>query len=83
MATLELSTDQIVRLVAQLPPAARWQVLTQIAAEASSDAAARSAKAELALRARATARGSDWDAMSEAERESLAAELVRDVRAGR
>ncbi len=71
MPTLDLSVDQVVTLFRQLPPETRHDALLALAHNSAADRAAAQLKAESKLRARATARGLDWDKLSEDERERL------------
>ena len=63
--------DQVVTLFRQLPPETRHDALLALAHNSAADRAAAQLKAESKLRARATARGLDWDKLSEDERERL------------
>lgn len=71
MPTLDLSVDQVVTLFRQLPPETRHDALVALAQDSTADRAAAQRKAAAKLRAQATARGLDWDKLSEDERERL------------
>lgn len=63
--------DQVVTLFRQLPPETRHDALLALAQNSVADRATAQRKAEAKLRAQATARGLDWDKLSEDERERL------------
>lgn len=81
MPTLELTDQQVVDLVKQLPPERKR---TAILALAEADPAQRDERmqyAENQLRHVCAERGRDWDALSEDEREAFIDDLVHEDRA--
>ena len=75
---MDLSVDQVVMLFRQLPPETRHDALVALAQDSAADRAAAQRKAEAKLRAQATARGLDWDKLSEDERERLVDEWLHE-----
>ena len=71
MSVLELSNDQVVSLVRQLPSPAKRAALLALAQEAGARREERMTFAETQLRQRARERGLDWDALDEAGREEF------------
>ena len=80
MASVELTTEQVVDLVRQLPPQSKRELLLALAGDVRSSRDARMAYAEEQLRRVCAEKGLDWDAMSEDERETFADELVHEDR---
>lgn len=80
MPILELTDQQVVDLVRQLPPERQRTALLALAAGASERRAQRFAHAEAELRKVCAARGVDWDKMSEGQRETLLDDLVHEDR---
>jgi hypothetical protein len=80
MASVELTTEQVVDLVRQLPVDRKREVLLALAVDAQSGRATRLAYAEDQLRRLCAKRGLNWDAMSNDEREALADDLVHEGR---
>lgn len=80
MATVELTTEQIVSLVRQLPPERKREVLLVLAGDSQTRRESRMTYAQEQLRRLCAERGLDWDAMSELEREDLADELIHEDR---
>ena len=78
MATLSLSDEQVVQLVKQLPPQAKQRVLLDLNAERDAWWQAAVREGETDMRRLATARGLDWNAMSEAEREAFVDKLLHE-----
>ena len=81
MPMLELTDQQVVDLVTQLPPERKR---TAILALADADAAQRDERlnyAEDQLRRACAERGRDWDKLSEDEREAFIDDLVHEDRA--
>ena len=78
MATLSLTDEQVVQLVKQLPPQSKQRVLTDLTAERDQWWQSTPREGEQDLRRLAAARGLDWDAMSEAQRESLVDDLLHE-----
>ena len=65
--TVELTTNQVVGFVQQMPPEERRTLLLAIAEQAAANREARIDHAEAQFRQLCTDRGLDWDAMTEAE----------------
>ena len=65
MASVELTNEQIVQLVRQLPAEAKRDVLLALAGEAQGRRHERMTLAAEQLRRRAAERGLNWDAMTE------------------
>lgn len=80
MPSLSLTTDQVVDLVKQLPPAERRTVLLALASEAHTRRADRMAQAEQRLRELAAERGQSWEAMDEEARELFIDDLLHEDR---
>jgi hypothetical protein len=80
MATVELTNQQIVDLVRQLPVEAKREVLFALAGDAQAGRDERMKLAAEQLRRLATQRGMKWDAMSEPEREALVDDLIHEDR---
>ncbi len=80
MASVELTTEQVIQLVRQLPADRKMDVLLALANESTSTQAERMAIAERQFRRRAVERGLDWDSMSDDEREYLADDLIHEDR---
>lgn len=78
--TVELTTDQIVSFVQQMPPEERQALLLTIAEQAAANRASRIARAEDKLRKLCAARGLNWDTMTEDEREELVDNLIHEDR---
>jgi hypothetical protein len=92
--TIELTDEQLVALLRQLPPARRQRVLAAAASDRSGHVSPPSAgqaaggadswwaatqrDAEAPLKRLAAEKGFDWDRMDEAGRKALAADLVED-----
>ena len=80
MASVELTNEQVVELVRQLPAEAKREVLLALADDAQSRRGERMAQAAEQLRQRAAERGLNWDAMNDNERQALVDDLVHEVR---
>ena len=78
--TVELTTDQIVSLVQQMPPGERQALLLKIAEQAAANGEARMAAAEAQFRQLCADRGLNWDTMTESERENFVDDLVHEDR---
>jgi len=83
MATVQLTTEQVIDLVRQLPPERKREVLFALASDSQSSPEGRMAVAEQQLRRLCDDRGLDWDTMSEDEREALADDLIHEDRSCR
>jgi hypothetical protein len=80
MPTLELTDQQVVELVKQLPPERKREALLALAEHAAERRDERMQLAESRLRRTCAERGLDWDQMSEEERESFVDDLVHEDR---
>lgn len=80
MPTLELTDQQVVALVKQLPPDQKRLALLALAEGAAARRDERMEFAQTQLRRVCAERGLDWDKMSEAERESFIDNLVHEDR---
>ena len=78
MATVTLTDDQVVQLVKQLPPQSKRRVLTDLTAERDQWWQTAAREGEQDMRRLATARGLDWDAMTEAQREVFVDDLLHE-----
>jgi hypothetical protein len=78
--TVELTTDQIVSFVQQMPPEERQALLLTIAEQAAANRASRMARAEDKLRQLCAPRNLNWDTMTEDEREGLVDSLIHEGR---
>ena len=78
--TVELTTDQVVGFVQQMPAEERRALLLAIAEQAAANREARIDHAEAQLRQLCTDRGLDWDVMTEAERENFVDDLIHEDR---
>ena len=76
--TIELTDEQIVSLLRQLPAARRKHVLELLRPEGDGWWAATQRDAEAPLKRLAAEKGFDWDRMSDAERKALACDLTDD-----
>jgi hypothetical protein len=79
MPSVELTNQQVVDLVRQLPAAGKRAALLALAGGAD-DRARRMQLVETRLRAIASERGLKWDEMSEAEREAFIDDLLHEDR---
>lgn len=80
MAILELSDQQVVGLLKQLPPAQKRAALLTLAEDAARGREERMVYAESQVRQLCERRGVDWDAMSDEARETLIDDLVHEDR---
>ncbi len=78
--TVELTTDQVVGFVQQMPAAERRALLLAIAEQAAANREARIDRAEIQLRQLCADRGLDWDKMTETEREDFVDDLIHEDR---
>jgi hypothetical protein len=76
MASVELTNEQIVELVRQLPIAAKRDVLLALPGDAQARRGERMALAAEQLRQRAAERGLNWDTMSDDDRQAHVDELT-------
>ena len=80
MPTLELTIEQVLALVQQLPPEQKRSVLLMLAEDARARREERLDYAEAQLRQLCAERGRDWGTMSEDEREAFIDDLVHEDR---
>ncbi len=78
--TLELTTDQVIDFVQQIPPEEKRAVLLALAEQAETSRAEGMDYAETQFRKLCASRGLDWDTMSEAERENFVDDLIHEDR---
>ena len=78
MPTLELTTEQVIELVKQLPPDRKREALLALAKDANGRRDERMAYAEQQLRRIAAERSLKWDAMTEDERETFIDDLLHE-----
>ena len=78
--TLELTTEQIINLVQQMPPEEKFLVVRALTKETSAEREARMKYAESKVRKVCAARGLDWDAMGEEERLDFINDIVHEDR---
>jgi hypothetical protein len=83
MASVELTTDQVIDLIRQLPSERKREVLLALASDAQQGRNERLLLAEQQLRNLAAQRGLNWDLMTEDEREALADDLIHEDRSCR
>lgn len=80
MPTLEVTDEQVVELVKQLPPVRQRAALMALAGDATARREERMKYGEEQLRRLCSGRGLDWDKMSEEQREALVDDLVHEDR---
>jgi hypothetical protein len=80
MPALQLTTEQVLDLVRQLPPEGRRSALMALASDGSSTREQRMEFAEEQLRRLCSERGLNWDQMSEDGREELVDDLTHEDR---
>jgi hypothetical protein len=80
MPSLELTDEQVIDLVRQLPPERQRAALLALAAGASDGRAERMNYAEDQLRRVCSDRGLEWDKMVEEEREAFIDDLMHEDR---
>jgi hypothetical protein len=80
MPTIQLTDEQVIELVKQLPPERKRAALLILAEAARAQRAARLDYAEAQLRRLCAERGQDWEAMSAEEREAFIDDLVHEDR---
>jgi hypothetical protein len=80
MATVELSTDQVVTLIRQLPPERKREVLLALTVGAERGRDERMTLAETEFRRLSAARKLNWDTMSDDERQAFVDELIHEDR---
>jgi len=80
MPTLELTEEQVIELVKQLPFASKQAVLKALGAERAAWWEETLTQGEQQMRRLCAERRLDWDRMSEEEREAFVDELVHEDR---
>ncbi|NEQ24847.1 MAG: hypothetical protein F6K28_38265 [Microcoleus sp. SIO2G3] len=78
MPMLELTVEQIIELVKQLPPQDKYAVLDAIKTEQDAWWEERVTRGEQEMRHISAERGLDWDKMSEEEREAFVDDLMHE-----
>ena len=78
--TLELTTEQIIDLVQQMPPEEKFLVVRALTKETPAEREERMKYAESKVRQLCTQRGLDWDAMTEDERLYFFDDIVHEDR---
>jgi hypothetical protein len=78
MSVLELSDEQVISLVRQLPAESKRAALLALAQDARAGREERLCFGEEHLRRAAATRGLDWDRLSEDEREGFVNELLHE-----
>jgi hypothetical protein len=81
MPKLELSNEQIVELILQLPPERQRAVLQMLSAARDAWWHRTIAEGERQMRHLCAERGLNWDGMTEEERESFVDNLIHEYRA--
>jgi hypothetical protein len=80
MPTLNLTEEQVIQLLEQLPPDRRTEILVRIAKDAGRFREENLEKGEEQLRRLAAARGLDWEKMTEEQRIALVDDLIHEDR---
>lgn len=80
MATVELTDEQVINLVRQMPPERKREILLALASDAQARRDQRMQYAEEQLRRRCVERGLQWDTMTEDEREVFVDDLIHEDR---
>jgi hypothetical protein len=83
MPTMTFTNRQVVDLVKQLPPKDKRAALLALAKGAAAQRQSRMGYAEGQLRQLCAARGLDWDAMADEEREAFIDDLLHEDTSGR
>jgi len=78
MSVLELTNDQVLSLMRQLPSARKREALLALAEEAETRHEERMRLAEAQLRRQCAERGLDWDRMAENQREEFVDRLLHE-----
>ena len=79
-ATIELTTEQLIDFIQQMPPKEKRSVLIALAERTSVGEEERMKYAESQVRQLCTSRGLNWDTMTEEEREDFIDDLVHEDR---
>lgn len=78
MPAIELTTEQVLELVRQLPPEGRRTAIMALASDGTGNRQQRLHYAEEQLRRLCSDRSLDWDRMSEDEREAFIDDLMHE-----
>jgi len=78
VSVLEISNEQVISLVRQLPPGFKRKALLELARDAQTRREERMQFAEAQLRRTCAERGLDWDLLSDNERESFVNDLLHE-----
>ena len=78
--TVNLTTEQIIDFMQQIPPEEKLVVLTTLAEQAHAEHAKQIEYGETKMRKLCAARGLDWDAMTEEERIDFIDDIVHEDR---
>ncbi len=78
--TVNLTTEQIIDFIQQIPPEEKIALLTTLAEQAHAEHTEQIQYGEAKVRKICTARGLDWDAMTEEERIDFIDDLVHEDR---
>ena len=78
--TLELTTEQVIDLVQQMPPEEKFLVVRALTKETPSERAERMKYAESKVRQVCAERGLDWDAMTDEKRLYFIDDIVHEDR---
>ena len=78
--TVNLTTEQIIDFIQQIPPKEKLAVLTKLAEQAHTEHTEQIKYGEAKVRKVSAARGLDWDAMTEEERIDFIDDLVHEDR---
>ena len=76
--TIELTTEQMIDLIQQMPPEEKLTILKALAKQARKGRAERMKYAESKVRQLCAQRGLDWDAMTEDERLDIINDIVHE-----
>ena len=79
-ATIELTAEQLIDFIQQMPPKEKRAVLVALAEKTSVGEEERMKYAESQVRQLCASRGLDWDTMTEDEREDFIDDLVHEDR---
>lgn len=78
--TIKLTTEQVIDFIQQIPPEEKLAVLTTLAEQAHAEHAEQIKYGETKMRQICTARGLDWDTMTEEERINFIDDIVHEDR---
>ena len=79
-ATIQLTTEQVIDFIQQMPPKEKRAVLIALAEKASIGEEERMKYAESQVRQLCASQGLNWDTMTEEEREDFIDDLVHEDR---